>query len=119
MKWARFWIYSHHIRSQVKRRKIEDSAVANDLKGFFCVGKPGVIVIEGLKEDCDDFWDEIRFLGWQRIVLRHYEYLNNPSLFRFVKFQEVIIPRVDYLSKLKKMLVDVDLEYGFSLLLGL
>ncbi|VDK77815.1 unnamed protein product [Gongylonema pulchrum] len=117
--WARFWIYSHHIRNPVKRRKIEDAAVMHNLNGFFCAGKPGIIVVEGLRHDCDEFWAKIRPLKWQRIVLRHSEELSNPSFFRFTKFREHVIPHANFSTELRKMLTNVGLEYGFELLLDL
>ncbi|XP_068986315.1 RWD domain-containing protein 2A [Bombus flavifrons] len=67
---ARFWIYSHHIYSKYKRKKIADLAEENSLTGFCLAGKPGVICIEGAFEDCDYYWQKIKSMNWQKILLR-------------------------------------------------
>uniref|UniRef100_A0A915Q2L5 Small nuclear ribonucleoprotein Prp3 C-terminal domain-containing protein n=1 Tax=Setaria digitata TaxID=48799 RepID=A0A915Q2L5_9BILA len=118
-KYARIWIYSHHIYNKLKRRIIKDTASVYQLNGFFCPGKPGVIIVEGSRNDCDKFWEQIRVLNWQRIVLRYCEEQTDPSFFRFGKFREMQFPPTKYLSELKKMLTESGLEYGFSLLLNL
>lgn len=119
IKYARFWIYSHHIRNKMKRRMIKDAATLHQLDGFFCPGKPGVIIVEGFRADCDKFWEQIRVLNWQRIVLRHCEEQTDPSFLRLGKFREIQFPHAKYLMELKKILTEVDLEYGFALLLNL
>uniref|UniRef100_A0A0N5CRW9 DUF1115 domain-containing protein n=1 Tax=Thelazia callipaeda TaxID=103827 RepID=A0A0N5CRW9_THECL len=119
VKYARFWIYSHHIYDKIKRKIIDDTANALHLNGFFCSGKPGVIIVEGLRKDCDRFWEQIRTLTWKRITLRHNEEYADSSFLRLGKFREIHFSRVEYLSELKKELVKADLEYGFTLLLNL
>lgn len=119
IKYARFWIYSHHIRNKMKRRMIKDTATLHQLDGFFCPGKPGVIIVEGFRVDCDKFWEQIRVLNWQRIVLRHCEEQTDPSFLRLGKFREIQFPHAKYLMELKKILTEADLEYGFALLLNL
>lgn len=38
---ARFWIYSHHIKSSIKRKLIVDLCKQLNLNGFMLIGKPG------------------------------------------------------------------------------
>ena len=40
-KFSRYWIYSHHIYSKVKRKNILDLAAQFCLTGFCLPGKPG------------------------------------------------------------------------------
>ena len=72
-KLARFWIYSHHIYNKFKRKEILDTARDLDLTGFSLPGKPGIICIEGCRDDCVEFWSRIRSLNWQKIVLKNEE----------------------------------------------
>uniref|UniRef100_A0A0R3RU27 DUF1115 domain-containing protein n=1 Tax=Elaeophora elaphi TaxID=1147741 RepID=A0A0R3RU27_9BILA len=118
-KYARFWIYSHHIQNKTKRRMIKETAALYQLDGFFCSGKPGVIILEGSQIDCDKFWEQIRVLSWKRIVLRCCEELTDSSVFRLGKFREIQFPHAKYLTELKRILSEVGLEYGFGLLLNL
>ncbi|KAK6100714.1 hypothetical protein QQG55_1785 [Brugia pahangi] len=117
--YARFWIYSHHIQSKIKRRMIKDTASLYQLDGFFCSGKPGVIILEGFRADCNKFWEQIRVLNWQRIVLRYCEEQTDPSFFRLGKFREIQFPHARYLTELKKILTEAGLGYGFQLLFNL
>ncbi|XP_054158695.1 RWD domain-containing protein 2B-like [Oppia nitens] len=66
---SRYWIYSHHIKSTKKRQLIIDLARELHLTGFTCVGKPGFICVEGGHRYCEQFWQQIRSLSWQRITL--------------------------------------------------
>lgn len=59
-EFARYWVYSHHIYSKVKRREILDLAKECNLTGFCLAGKPGIICIEGDVEDCDYWWLKVR-----------------------------------------------------------
>lgn len=122
--YSRLWIYSHHLYSNVKRRNIEKKAKDLDLNGLSCPGKPGVIIIEGQQEKCQEFWDEIRSWSWRRIVLRHSEESTDPANFiRLRKFHELYIEskdgRTSDMSILKNTLADVNLEYGFKFLFGI
>lgn len=121
---ARYWIYSHHIRNPVKRKKIWSSAKEHNLRGFFCSGWPGIIIVEGLRHECGSFWDEIRRLNWRRIEIRHIEEsFDSLNFYRFDTFRETLFGSSDgraiNLSKLKQHLKDVGLEQGFAHLLKL
>ncbi|VDO77026.1 unnamed protein product [Onchocerca flexuosa] len=119
-KYARFWIYSHHIYNKIKRRTIKDKAAFYGLDGFFCSGKPGVIIVEGLRADCNKFWEQIRNLTWKHIELRFCEeQIDQKSFLRLGKFREICFPAAKHLAELKKILIEADLEYGFALLLKL
>ncbi|NP_001106449.1 RWD domain-containing protein 2A [Xenopus tropicalis] len=69
----RMWIYSHHIYRQELRKKILDYAKRLNLTGFCLTGKPGVICIEGVKEQCEEFWRDIRYPNWKHISCKHSE----------------------------------------------
>lgn len=66
----RLWIYSHHLKSTQKRQDILKLAKDLDLTGFSKPGKPGIICVEGAKENTQEFWKIIRQWAWQRITLR-------------------------------------------------
>ena len=63
-------IFSHHIISKSKRKAIGDLAKEYSLGGYFKIGWPGIIIIEGREEDCQSFYDEIRTMRWQYLVMR-------------------------------------------------
>ncbi|NXL48868.1 RWD2A protein, partial [Podilymbus podiceps] len=69
----RMWIYSHHIYRQELRKKIFDCAKKLNLTGFCLTGKPGVICVEGLRENCEEFWHAIRYPNWKHISCKHVE----------------------------------------------
>ena len=45
-KMLRFWVYSHHIYSKVKRKDLQGLASDLRLTGFVLPGKPGVMCVE-------------------------------------------------------------------------
>ena len=45
-KMLRYWVYSHHIYSKVKRKDLQGLASDLRLSGFVLPGKPGVIAVE-------------------------------------------------------------------------
>uniref|UniRef100_A0A0N5AQE0 DUF1115 domain-containing protein n=1 Tax=Syphacia muris TaxID=451379 RepID=A0A0N5AQE0_9BILA len=108
--YERLWIYSHHLFSSTKRRKIVTEAKLLHLRGFSVPGKPGIIVVEGISENCKTFWETIVKYGWKKIVIRWKE-------------TEIVLPSGDgktiNYSDLKKLLTDMDLGYGFEKLLNL
>ncbi|CAJ1934509.1 unnamed protein product [Cylindrotheca closterium] len=63
-------IYSHHIISKIKRGDMKSLASHYKLTGYMKIGWPGLLIIEGLEEDCIAFYDEIRPWNWQYLVLR-------------------------------------------------
>ncbi|KAM6324431.1 RWD domain-containing protein 2A isoform 2-T2 [Aegotheles albertisi] len=69
----RMWIYSHHIYRPELRKKIFDCAKKLSLTGFCLTGKPGVICVEGHREDCEEFWCAIRYPNWKHISCKHVE----------------------------------------------
>lgn len=69
----RLWIYSHHIKSKIKRTAIIKNAKDLNLTGFSLPGKPGIICVEGLEEDTQEFWKMIKPMKWHRISIRKNE----------------------------------------------
>jgi len=70
IKFSRFWIYSHHLYSKIKRKDILDLAPEFCLTGFSMPGKPGVICIEGLSQNCTDWWSLVRHWNWKKINVK-------------------------------------------------
>lgn len=66
----RLWIYSHHLKSTQKRQEILKLAKDLELTGFSKPGKPGIICVEGVQENTQEFWKTVRQWAWQRITLR-------------------------------------------------
>lgn len=58
---TRLWIYSHHIYSKSKRREVLDLAHEYNLTGFCLPGRPGIMCIEGLATDCEEWWHKVFF----------------------------------------------------------
>ena len=50
-KMLRYWVYSHHIYSKVKRKDLQGLASDLRLTGFVLPGKPGVICVEVKNEN--------------------------------------------------------------------
>lgn len=97
-EFERIWIYSHHIKSKMKRQEILKTAKNLELTGFSRPGKPGIICLEGLKTNTQEFWKYIKSLQWQKISIKTYEEPNKDSsesndlnLFRKFKIFEEII----------------------------
>ena len=91
-KFSRYWIYSHHIYSKVKRKNILDLAAQYCLTGFCLPGKPGVICIEGEARNCSEWWSLVRSWNWQRLSIKVQEDLTSEdvdSLRLFGKFEEI------------------------------
>jgi hypothetical protein len=63
-------IYSHHIISKIKRADIKALATDYNLTGYMRIGWPGLLIVEGLEEDCQAFYDDIRRWAWQYLVVR-------------------------------------------------
>lgn len=56
---TRYWIYSHHIYSKIKRREILDLAKEFSITGFCLPGRPGIICAEGLASDSNEWWQKV------------------------------------------------------------
>ncbi|XP_022185005.1 RWD domain-containing protein 2A [Nilaparvata lugens] len=70
---ARYWIYSHHIYSKMKRREILNMSQEYNISGFCLPGKPGIICGEGWDDDCDEWWMKIRSMNWKKIMCKKKE----------------------------------------------
>ena len=73
IKFARMWIYCHHIYSLDKRKDICNWAKELNLRGFSKPGKPGIICVEGEQTSVQQFWQRLRALNWQRIQVKETE----------------------------------------------
>ncbi|XP_044277617.1 RWD domain-containing protein 2A isoform X2 [Varanus komodoensis] len=90
---TRMWIYSHHIYRQELRKKIFDCAKKLNLTGFCLTGKPGIICVEGIKENCEEFWHVVRYPNWKHISCKHVESVetegNGDNLHLFHTFEDL------------------------------
>ncbi|XP_077467928.1 RWD domain-containing protein 2B [Stigmatopora argus] len=125
---ARLWIYSHHIYNAAKRKNILEWAQELRLSGFSMPGKPGVVCVEGAREDCEDFWARVKSLTWKRITIRHREDISlrrgsdADSLRKFHAFQEALFDgsrgkRAD-LGSLYRFLREKDCHHVFHAYFG-
>ena len=89
---SRLFIYSHHIYNIDKRRSIVQWAKELDLRGFCVPGKPGMICVEGVKANVQEFWTRLRSVPWQKLQIKdsvEFEIVNgNSSQFKFDTFEE-------------------------------
>ncbi|XP_045763426.1 RWD domain-containing protein 2B [Maniola jurtina] len=91
-KFARLWIFSHHIYSKRKREEITKMAREYNLTGFCLPGKPGIICVEGTEDDCNEWWKIIKSMSWKKITLRKTEIFdlsNKIKEQRFKNFEEI------------------------------
>ena len=68
---SRMWLYMHHIYNKTKRKNILAWASDYDLTGFCLPGKPGVVCIEGDKDNVEEYYSHLRRLSWKKITCRH------------------------------------------------
>lgn len=88
-------IYSHHIISKIKRANMKQLGAYYKLTGYVKIGWPGIIIIEGSEESCQDFYDDIKVWNWKYLVVRGEQQekvgkgASLDSLRRFESFLEV------------------------------
>ena len=123
---ARYWIYSHHIYGKSKRKDIIDLAKENSITGFCLAGKPGIICMEGVFEDCDYCWQKIKSMNWQKILIRLLEKEENHSgidtIRKFSDFREISFPtseRHNDMGQVLKYLKEHEVQYAFKELFGI
>ena len=122
---ARYWIYSHHIYGKLKRRNIAALAKDNSITGFCLAGKPGVVCMEGVSEDCDYCWQKIKSMNWHRILIRLLEKEEDckdiDSTRKFNDFHEISFPTSEKhndMGQLLKYLTERNLQHAFKELFG-
>ncbi|KAK2582295.1 hypothetical protein KPH14_004636 [Odynerus spinipes] len=125
---ARYWIYSHHIYSKLKRRDISNLTKDLSLTGFCLAGKPGIICIEGTNENCEYFWQKIKVMNWHRILIKliEDETLNSEKdinvMRKYPNFQEISFPSSDRhndMGQLLKYLTEHQSQHVFKDLFGI
>lgn len=124
-KLVRYWIYSHHIYSKTKRREILNLANLLNITGFCMPGKPGIICVEGGKDDCDEWWQTIKAMNWKRIFCKVDEECKGEDDFlKFKVFEEVVFQNNSIkcnhmdMGELHKYLEDHKCSYVFKDLFG-
>jgi len=128
-KFSRYWIYSHHIYSKIKRRNILDMAREYDVTGFCQPGKPGIICVEGTTSNCAAWWTVVRNWNWKRLslkIIEEQEVDNEVSAHRifngFAEIGEVKSGNRDYhmdMAQFETFLVQHNCRHIFSELFGL
>ena len=63
-------VWFHHIKSLEKRKTIVSLARSLQLRGFCKPGFPGVLVVEGRDQSCDEFLSAVREMRWQAMDVR-------------------------------------------------
>jgi len=81
---ARLWIYSHHIYRKELLKKIPKSAEELDITGFILPGKPGILCVEGFKENCDEYWQRLKYPNWKHISCKHRYFKLQKAIYLFI-----------------------------------
>uniref|UniRef100_K3WQG3 RWD domain-containing protein n=1 Tax=Globisporangium ultimum (strain ATCC 200006 / CBS 805.95 / DAOM BR144) TaxID=431595 RepID=K3WQG3_GLOUD len=63
-------IYFHHIINPNKRRVVMEWALELQLGGFSKIGWPGVVIVEGLEANAQEYVRRLQHLRWKQIVVR-------------------------------------------------
>ncbi|XP_017791111.1 PREDICTED: RWD domain-containing protein 2A [Habropoda laboriosa] len=123
---ARYWIYSHHIYSKIKRRNVATLAKENSITGFCLAGKPGIICMEGAYNDCDYCWQKIKSMNWHKILVKLLEKEEDCKdidiMRKFNNFQEISFPVSECsndMSQMLKYLIEHKSQYAFKQLFGI
>lgn len=64
---------SHHLISPNKRRSLQQWTSSLQLSGFAKVGYPGVIYVEGERENIEEFVDNVKAMQWLALKVRFVE----------------------------------------------
>ncbi|KAJ3774685.1 hypothetical protein FB446DRAFT_685721 [Lentinula raphanica] len=64
---------SHHLVSPTKRRNLQQWSSSLSCYGFAKVGYPGVIYVEGIQENIEEFVDKVKAMQWLALKLRFME----------------------------------------------
>ena len=82
------WLFMHHIYNKEKRKNIINWANELELTGFSLPGKPGVVYVEGLLQNVEEYFERLRRLTWKRMSCKVKEQLENNTRI-FNDFQEL------------------------------
>lgn len=104
-------IYSHHIISKIKRGDIHNLTSHYKLTGYMKIGWPGIMIVEGLDEDCNAFYDEIRPWAWKFLVVRGEQQERVRDVDASRRFSEFI--ETDNMSRVAQHCREVGLEALF------
>ncbi|GMF19211.1 unnamed protein product [Phytophthora lilii] len=63
-------IYFHHIIASNKRRVVKEWALELKLRGFSKIGWPGVVIVEGLEANVQEYVRRLQHLRWKQITVR-------------------------------------------------
>ena len=119
---TRIWYYAHHIYSRVKRTSMLQWSKELCLNGFTLPGKPGIICIEGLKNNCKEFNSRVRAMNWQLLKLQHEEPSLSSEELKFENFKELIFDvhgranNHQDLGQFREFLKDLGMENVFQVL---
>lgn len=62
--------YSHHIINAAKRKAVVEWAVQLGLGGFSKIGWPGIIVVEGMEQNVEEYCRALQRLRWKHFTVR-------------------------------------------------
>ena len=63
-------VWFHHIKSPKKRKCMADWSHELRCGGFWKVGYPGVLIVEGLASDVDEYLTRLRAQRWKAMAIR-------------------------------------------------
>ncbi|CAH0477033.1 unnamed protein product [Peronospora belbahrii] len=63
-------IYFHHIIALTKRRVVKEWALELKLGGFCKIGWPGVIIVEGIEDNVQEYVRRLQHLRWKQMTVR-------------------------------------------------
>ncbi len=70
----RILVHFHHIIAQSKRRAILEGACELEIGGICKIGWPGLLVMEGPEDGCNELLRRLRRLKWQMMKIRGEEF---------------------------------------------
>ncbi|CAI5705037.1 hypothetical protein KXD40_001709 [Peronospora effusa] len=63
-------IYFHHIIALTKRRVVKEWALELQLGGFSKIGWPGVVLVEGIEDNVQEYVRRLQHLRWKQMTVR-------------------------------------------------
>ena len=63
-------IYFHHIIAFTKRRVVKEWALELELGGFSKIGWPGVVIVEGIEDNIQEYVRRLQHLRWKQMTVR-------------------------------------------------
>ncbi|ORX93388.1 DUF1115-domain-containing protein [Basidiobolus meristosporus CBS 931.73] len=117
---GRALLWMHHIKNPNKRKDIVNWGEELQLNGFSKPGYPGIVVVEGLYENVEEYISRLKALRWQAIAVRYRESefvddVNKLDCYRRIRHAEgkVGVLEVENMSAISTVMREVGLEEMF------